>query len=73
LTDLGELWVHWADQRLRQEIALAIDAALTWGKVDDEDKCLWAKLRFDEYLSGLRETFGDRACLIVHPGWHPDD
>jgi hypothetical protein len=73
LTDLGDLWIYWADRRLRQEVSLAIDGALNCGRLDDEDGCLWAKLRFDEYLTGLREAFGDRASLIVHPGWHPDD
>jgi DNA-binding MarR family transcriptional regulator len=71
LTDLGDLWVRWADRRLLQEVALAIDAAFT-ARHSDAD-CLWAKLCFDDALDAFRATFGDRAHLVVHPGWRLDD
>jgi DNA-binding MarR family transcriptional regulator len=50
---------------------LAVDSALTCGKVYDESLCLTQMDLTESLLQRIRDAFGDIAQL--HYPWHPDD
>jgi DNA-binding MarR family transcriptional regulator len=50
---------------------LAVDSALTRGRVHDESLCMMEMSRAESLLACIRDAFGDIARLY-YP-WHPDD
>jgi DNA-binding MarR family transcriptional regulator len=71
LTEKGLACIRYAYQAFRRSSVRLLCIAIALGKYGKPVDTFFRMLMFEDYLLGMRHTYGDTAAL--HYFWHPDD